>query len=116
VIALVWANLAHASYARVAAALAFPVNDIGMAFFFALATKEVVEATAPGGALHTWRRAALPVIAAAGGMAVPSAIYVMYVIAAVLTAALTIAVYSLRRVRTMEADLPDNAARRRIHI
>lgn len=82
VIALVWANLAHASYARVAAALAFPVNDIGMAFFFALATKEVVEATAPGGALHTWRRAALPVIAAAGGMAAPSAIYVMYVIAA----------------------------------
>lgn len=79
VIALVWANTSHASYARVAAALAFPVNDIGMVFFFALAAKEVVEATAPGGALHTWRRAALPVIAAAGGMAAPSAIYLVYV-------------------------------------
>ncbi len=82
VIALVWANVAHASYGRLAAALAFPVNDIGMVFFFALAAKEVVEATAPGGALHTWRRAALPVIAAAGGMAVPSAIYLVYVFAA----------------------------------
>ena len=78
-IALVWANISHASYARVAAALAFPVNDIGMVFFFALAAKEVVEATAPGGALHTWRRAALPVIAAGGGMAAPSAIYLVYV-------------------------------------
>ena len=82
VIALVWANTAHASYARLAHALAFPVNDVGMVFFFALAAKEVVEATAVGGALHTWRRAALPVIAAVGGMAVPAAFYVIYVVAA----------------------------------
>ena len=34
-----------------------------MVFFFALITKEVVEATAPGGVLHPWRRALLPVIA-----------------------------------------------------
>src|SRR6266540_105858 len=53
-----------------------------MVFFFALATKEVVEATAPGGALHTWRRAALPVVAAAGGMAAPAIIYVIYARAA----------------------------------
>src|SRR5206468_1763668 len=52
--------------------------DVGMVFFFALATKEVVEATAPGGALHTWRRAALPGIAAVGGMAAPAIIYVLY--------------------------------------
>ncbi len=58
VIALIWANTAAESYERVAGALHFAVNDVGMAFFFALATKEVVEATAPGGALHTWRRAA----------------------------------------------------------
>src|SRR5258708_38622237 len=38
-----------------------------MAFFFALLTQEVLEATMPGGALHTWRRAALPMVAAIGG-------------------------------------------------
>ena len=72
--ALAWANLSYASYARVSHALRFPVNDVGMVFFFALATKEVVEATAPGGALHSWRRAALPGIAAVGGMAAPALI------------------------------------------
>src|SRR4029077_12225666 len=77
-VALVWANLFGASYARVTHALEFSVNDVGMVFFFALATKEVVEATAPGGALHTWRRAALPVIAAVGGMAVPAVFYILY--------------------------------------
>jgi len=82
VIALVWANLSHATYTQVAHVLAFPVNDVGMVFFFALATKEVVEATAPGGALHTWRRAALPGIAAVGGMAAPAIIYIVYVRAA----------------------------------
>jgi len=82
VIALVWANTAHPSYVGFAHALEFPVNDIGMVFFFALAAKEVVEATSPGGALHTWRRAALPVIAAVGGMVAPAAVYVAYVLAA----------------------------------
>jgi NhaA family Na+:H+ antiporter len=80
--ALVWANLSHTTYARVARALEFPINDVGMVFFFALATKEVVEATAPGGALHTWRRAALPAVAAGGGMAAPAIIYVLYARAA----------------------------------
>ena len=47
----------------------------GMALFFALATKEVVEATAPGGALDSWRRAALPAVGAAGGMVGPAAVY-----------------------------------------
>ena len=37
-----------------------------MVFFFALITKEVVEATIPGGALHPWRRAAMPIAAAIG--------------------------------------------------
>jgi len=78
-IALVWANLSHATYTRIAQALAFPINDIGMVFFFALATKEVVEATAPGGALHTWRRAAMPAVAAVGGMAAPAIIFVLFV-------------------------------------
>ena len=47
-----------------------------MVFFFALMTKEVVEATAPGGVLHPWRRALLPVIAAIGATLVPALIYV----------------------------------------
>src|SRR5262245_5098313 len=79
VIALVWANVSHESYARVAHGLEFTVNDVGMVFFFALATKEVVEATAPGGALHTWRRAALPGVAAVGGMVAPAVIYILFV-------------------------------------
>jgi Na+:H+ antiporter, NhaA family len=82
IIALLWANTSPATYAHVVHAMEFPVNDVGMVFFFALAAKEVVEATAPGGALHTWRRAALPVIAAAGGMGAPAALYVLYVLAA----------------------------------
>src|SRR2546428_13796757 len=67
-IALVWANTLDAErYYRVAARLEFLVNDVGMVFFFALAAKEIVEATSPGGALHTWRRAALPAVAAFRG-------------------------------------------------
>src|SRR6187200_867875 len=70
-IAVVWANLDHVSYVSFSYYLHFPVNDIGMTFFFALAAKEVVEATAPDGALYSPRRASLPLIAAIGGMAGP---------------------------------------------
>ena len=79
VIALIWANTFTVSYYRFAHVLEFPVNDVGMTLFFALAAKEVVEAMRPGGSLHTWRRAALPVIAAAGGMLIPIALYAGYV-------------------------------------
>src|ERR1700733_4553617 len=68
VLAIVWANTFGESYFRFARALSFAVNDVGMAFFLALMTKEIVEATVPGGALHTWRRVMLPVVAAVGGM------------------------------------------------
>jgi len=74
-LALVWANFDHESYEVVSHALHFTVNDIGMAFFFAIAAKEVVEATAPGGALHSPRRSAVPLIAAIGGMVGPAAVY-----------------------------------------
>jgi Na+:H+ antiporter, NhaA family len=79
VLALVWANTFGASYDQFARALTFPINDIGMAFFFGLAAKEVVEATAAGGALDTWRRAAMPVVAAVGGMVVPALLFVLLV-------------------------------------
>lgn len=76
VTALVWANLDLESYERFTHPLHFFVNDIAMAFFFGLATKEIIEATAPGGALHSLRRAAVPVVAAVGGMAGPALLYV----------------------------------------
>ena len=76
VLALVWANINRESYEAVAHVLHFAVNDIGMAFFFAMAAKEVVEATAPGGALHSLRRSAVPLVGAIGGMAGPAAAYI----------------------------------------
>jgi NhaA family Na+:H+ antiporter len=75
-IALVWANVERYSYIGFSHYLHFAVNDIGMAFFFALAAKEVTEATAPGGALHSPRRAAMPLAAAVGGMLGPALIFV----------------------------------------
>jgi NhaA family Na+:H+ antiporter len=79
VVALIWANALPENYYRVTAAATFFVNDIGIVFFFALITKEVTEATIPGGALHPWRRAALPVAAAVGGVAVSIACYLAFV-------------------------------------
>jgi len=79
--ALLWANLAHDSYERFAHALHFVVNDVAMVFFFALATKEVVEATAPGGTLYSPRRASVPMLAAVGGMAGPAGIYIALALA-----------------------------------
>ena len=76
VAALVWANADLESYEHYAHAIHFAVNDIGMVFFFALAAKEVFEATLPGGALASPRKAATPVLAAVGGMTLPAAIYI----------------------------------------
>src|SRR5262245_17842654 len=79
VIALVWANVGFDQYTRFTHAARFLVNDVGMVFFFALATKEVYEATLPGGPLSTGRQAAVPVLAAVGGMAAPASIYALSV-------------------------------------
>jgi NhaA family Na+:H+ antiporter len=73
--ALAWANLAPGSYAAFTQATRFAVNDVAMVFFFALATKEIVEATHPGGSLASPREAAVPLLAACGGMIVPALIY-----------------------------------------
>ena len=74
--ALVWANVDLESYAGFAHAVHFLVNDIGMVFFFALAAKEVFEATLPGGPLSSLRQGATPILAAIGGMAAPAIVYV----------------------------------------
>jgi NhaA family Na+:H+ antiporter len=76
--ALIWANTLPDSYYRFARATTFLVNDVGIVFFFALITKEVVEATLPGGDLHPWRRAALPVAAAIGSVVVSIASYLAF--------------------------------------
>ncbi|MGE5358478.1 MAG: Na+/H+ antiporter NhaA [Bacteroidales bacterium] len=75
-LALAWAAAGPESYYRFSHALEFTVNEVGIAFLFAVMTKEVVEATLPGGDLHPWRRAALPVAAAAGGVIVPVVVYI----------------------------------------
>ncbi len=74
---LVWANVHLASYERLTHQIHFLVNDIGMAFFFGIAAKEVFEAILPGGPLASPRKAAMPLLATAGGMVVPAAIFVM---------------------------------------
>jgi len=73
--AVVWANVDVRSYDALAHTLHFVVNDVGMVFFFALAAKEVFEATLPGGALASPARAASPLAAAIGGMVLPALIY-----------------------------------------
>lgn len=73
--AVLWANLDLATYEAFADPLHSWVNEIGMVFFFALAAKEVFEATLPGGALASLRQALSPLAAAVGGMVAPAAIY-----------------------------------------
>jgi Na+:H+ antiporter, NhaA family len=78
-IALVWANTAPESYFQFAHGLSFFVNEIAMAFVFALLGQEVFEATMPGGALHSWRKWTLPLVAAAGGIVGSAATYLGYI-------------------------------------
>ncbi len=56
--------------------LHYLINDVLMAFFFAIAGKEVWEATFPGGPLSDPKKAATPLIATIGGMAGPALLYV----------------------------------------
>ena len=55
----------------------FLVNDLLMAFFFAIAGSEVWEALLPGGALSNPQKAATPLLATVGGLAGPAAIYII---------------------------------------
>ena len=79
VAALLWANLdlEHYNHFVHLEWLHFAVNDIGMAFFFAIAAKEVYEATLPGGPLASPRQAAVPLFAAVGGMVAPASFYLV---------------------------------------
>jgi NhaA family Na+:H+ antiporter len=94
-IGLIWANMDHESYENLKHFpiiynlpfgtvqedgtrifdLHYLINDILMTLFFAIAGKEVWEATLPGGPLNDPKRAAVPIISAVGGMAGPALIY-----------------------------------------
>jgi len=78
-VAIVWANTGAYSYFQISRALSFAVNDVGMAFAFAFLAQEVVEAMLPGGTLHPWTRAAVPIVAAVGGIVGAVALYVFYI-------------------------------------
>ena len=78
-LALAWANTGPESYFRTAHALAFPVNEIGMAIFLGLITQEALEAVMPGGALAAWRRWAMPLVAAVGGLLGSTFFYLAFI-------------------------------------
>jgi NhaA family Na+:H+ antiporter len=75
----VWANIDAESYFRTSHALAFPVNEIGMALFLGLMTQLAIEAVVPGGLLHSWRLWGVPLVAAAGALAGSAFTYLGYV-------------------------------------
>jgi NhaA family Na+:H+ antiporter len=74
-IGLVWANAWPESYFGTVGRLHFLVTDVMMVLFFGLLAKEVVEATAVGGVLHPWRRAAAPMVASCGMTILPVLAY-----------------------------------------
>ena len=91
-IGLIWANsrwhhlyeaILHAhlsvdmSGARLSKPLEVWINDALMAVFFFLVGLEIKREIL-GGELSTWRKAALPAIAAAGGMLVPAGVYLAF--------------------------------------
>ena len=78
-LALGWANAWPESYFRFAHTLAFPVNEIGMAIFLGLVTQEALEAVMPGGALAAWRRWAMPLVAAVGGLLGSTFFYLAFI-------------------------------------
>jgi NhaA family Na+:H+ antiporter len=75
-IALVWVNIDPETYVRFTRPLTFAVNDVAMVFFFGLITKEVVEARAPRGVLHSWRGTLLPVVISVGAIVAPALLHV----------------------------------------
>jgi NhaA family Na+:H+ antiporter len=79
VLGLVWANADPGGYTEFTRVTRPFVNDVAMVFFFGLVMKEVYEAMLPGGPLSQPAEAAMPVLAAVGGMAAPALIYILFV-------------------------------------
>ena len=81
-IALVWANLNpghyhdflhHPIFAGIS--LHFATNDLFMALFFGIAAVEITQSCLPGGDLNPPKRAVNPLLATAGGVLGPVAVY-----------------------------------------
>lgn len=79
IVALVWANTEPEAYFRFSHALAFPVNEIAMAFFLALIAQELFEALMPGGALNAWKHWMPPAIGAVGGLVGSVTAFTLYI-------------------------------------
>ena len=80
VVAVVLANTVPDTYFRMAQALSFLVNEVGMAFVLGFIAQEVLEATLPGGTLAPLRSAVLPVVAALTGVLGAATVYVLYIL------------------------------------
>jgi NhaA family Na+:H+ antiporter len=78
-IAIVWANTDGDSYFTLAQALAFPVNDIGVAFGLASLAQEVLEAASAGGTLPSRRYLWLAVTLGVGSAIIAAASYAAYI-------------------------------------
>jgi len=91
VVALIWANMGEHSFHDFLhwspfgkdhflhfINFHFLINDIFMVFFFGLATKEIVEATLPGGDLNPVKKAINPIFATLGGVVGPVSVYFAY--------------------------------------
>ena len=88
VLALIWANIDMISYhAFIDSPISlfgsefsfhFIVNDIFMVLFFGMAAKEVSESILPGGALSSVKKAAMPVVATAGGVLGPVGAFFLF--------------------------------------
>jgi NhaA family Na+:H+ antiporter len=78
IVALVWAQAHAESYFRFSHATSFAVNEVGMALFLAVMTKEVVEALSAGGALHSWRLRSMAIVAGVAGMIGAALVYFAY--------------------------------------
>lgn len=57
--------------------LHFLINDIFMVFFFGIATKEIVEACLPGGALNPPKKAINPLLGTIGGVVGPIGVFLL---------------------------------------
>jgi len=87
-LALAWANVSPESYhhflhwsplgADSELNFHFLFNDIFMVFFFGIAAAEITEACLPGGALNPPSRAVNPMLATAGGVLGPVAVYFIW--------------------------------------
>jgi NhaA family Na+:H+ antiporter len=89
VVAVVWANASPDTYAAAnhwspfgpnsQVSFHFLVNDIFMAIFFGIATKEITESILPGGPLNPPRRAINPLLGTLGGVLGPIGVFFTWV-------------------------------------